>query len=174
MQIKPSIQKQINQVKIWLSEGLTREEILQKFTKIYKGNTKTIDNRIKEAKKQLPALLDRQTQEIDSNILEREKKARERIKKAYIGIVEFQAGLAEDILKVVSQQVEGKNDLAYLTALKTAQKAGLQLKDLSPMLRLENGLPSVVSKNENENVNFDGGSIIEELEKQKNKLNEET
>ena len=33
--MKPEIQKQVNQVKIWLSQGLTTGQIENKFTQIY-------------------------------------------------------------------------------------------------------------------------------------------
>jgi hypothetical protein len=155
MKTKPAIQKQIDQVKIWLNEGLTTGEIQKRFTQTYPdfpNSEKTIDNRIKEAKLQAQPLLDESFKKTDIDILEREKVAQKRLHEAHLGMVEFTAGLAEDILKVMREQDIANNPLPYLTALKTAQKAGLILKDLNPIIRLERGLPNVISKNDNLNT----------------------
>lgn len=152
---KPSIQKQIDQVKIWLTEGLTTQQIENKFTQIYTSlhySKKTIANRIKLAKDTTQPLLDESFKQTDTDILEREKAAQKRLQEAHLGMVEFNAGLVEDILKVMKEQEIANNPLPYLTAFKTAQKAGLILKDLNPIIRLERGLPNVISKNENLNT----------------------
>jgi hypothetical protein len=150
MKIKPAIQKQINQVKIWLIEGLTTQQIENKFAQIYTDlhySKKTIANRIKQAKLQTQPLLDDDSKKIDIDILKREKEAKKRIKNAYIAMVEFQAGIMEDLAMVMANT---NDPLKYLVALKTAQKNGVQIKDLASSLRLENGLPNVISKNENQ------------------------
>jgi len=164
-----AIQKQINQVKIWLSKGLTTQEIENKFAQIYIDlhySKKTIANRIREAKLQAPPTLDDETSEVDAEVLEREKEAKKRIKEAYLGMIELQAGIMEDLAKVIATT---KDPLKHLVALKTAQKNGVQIKDLASSLRLENELPNQIAKNENKTEITTGKTLIEELENQKAK-----
>jgi len=148
--MKPAIQKQVNQVKIWLSQGSTTGEIQKKFTQTYPNlpnSRKTINNRIKQAKEDTQPLIDKQTAIIDTNILQREKKAQELIKQAHIDLVEFLAGAVQDVVKIAKE----KKGLSYLSALKTAKSSGFDLEKVMPAIRLENGLPNSINNNNNKN-----------------------
>ena len=173
----PAIQKQIDQVKIWLTNGLTREEICKQFSKTFKNfqfTDRTVDNRIKQAKLQAQPILDKSSKMIDSKILEREIEAQERLKKAHINAQEILAGGIEDFIKIVEEQKKAGNSLAIFSAQKTAKQSGLDLKDWLAMLRLERGQPNTISQNDhttkgeslNKQINLDklSDSELQKLE----------
>jgi hypothetical protein len=151
--MKPAIQKQVNQVKIWLSEGKTTGKIINLFAENYgelRYSKKTIENRIRQAKESTPPLIQKETDKIDTEILEREKKAQELIKQAHIDLVEFLAGAVQDVVKIAKE----KKRLSYLSALKTAKSSGFDLEKVMPAIRLENGLPNSINNNNNNNNNL--------------------
>ncbi len=163
-----AIQKQIDQVKIWLSQGLTREEICKNFSKTFKNfqaTDRTIDNRIKQAKKQAQPIIDKGTEKVDSKILEKEKKALNELTRARIKAQIFLSNTINEIVDYgEALKKKDPNDLSYLQVFKTANKSGFNFEKILPAVRLEEGLPNTINKNENINKNVSYDDLMKALD----------
>ena len=153
--MKPAIQKQVNQVKIWLSDGLTTEQIRKEFAKKYENlrlADRTIDNRIKQAKESTPPLIQKETDKVDSKILQNEKEALNELTKARTRAQDFLTATINEIVEYGEKlKKENPKDLSYLKVFKTANKSGFSFEKILPLIRLEEGLPSSINNNNNKN-----------------------
>jgi hypothetical protein len=157
-------QEQINQITIWLNEGLSREEILQKAAESYNLKTRTIDKRLNKAREQSESIMEEAKQNVQKRLQAKVESSQERIVQAHLDFQEFLAGIASDISNTAKEQLNSQNPRPFLTTLKTMSKSGLYLKDLQNSLRLEAELPNSYQKQELTGKN---GEAIEVLDKTK-------
>lgn len=164
MQTKPSIQKQINQVKIWLSNGLTTEKIIEKMADAggdWRLSVRTVERRIQEAKDSLPdPSKSDESIKVDKQVLSEAERAKNELTEARTRAQNFLTATINEIVDYAEKlKKENPKDLSYLQVFKTASKSGFSFEKILPLIRLEEGLPNTISKQENQQLDKDGKPI---------------
>jgi hypothetical protein len=156
-------QQQINLIKKWLAEGMSRKKIHIEIKEYFPISTRTIDLRLKEAKKNLPDLLEQAKQKTEEEIVDQVSANR----KNYISLVsEVQKvfrGVISDMQTLAEKGETSQKDFPYLTAFSTATKAGVPLRDLLLLLKNESG-NSTEKQKENNNININNNVNQAEVE----------
>ena len=137
---------------------------MQRVFKNFQFTDRTVDNRIKLAKKEAKPLIDKETDKIDTKILQNEKEALNELTKARTRAQDFLTATINEIVEYGEKlKKENPKDLSYLKVFKTANKSGFSFEKILPLIRLEEGLPSSIAKNDNNNLNTNI-NWIEELD----------
>lgn len=150
---KIEISRQIDEIKIMLTQGKTRQDILELFGTKYNLKKASIDNRLAEARKQLKNIANEEAEAFKNENKEEIRKRQELIHKSLKRSIEL---IATKLSLTETQTVEFYNYEKGITEKKVINVSALSINDLKKIwevLKIEAGEPTSIIKSDNDNKN---------------------